>query len=59
MVIQHKGTTIAGLLADPKAAATALQDAAFVRQLDAPTLNVLRLTVARGAPLLATSQSNP
>lgn len=57
MVMQNKAKTIAGLLADPKAAAAALQDAQVVRQLDGPTIKALRVAasaVSRGAPLLAT-----
>jgi hypothetical protein len=54
MVTTHKGKTIAELMADPKSAAKALQDATFVHSIDNKTLQKLRFAVSRGAPILAT-----
>jgi hypothetical protein len=54
MVMTHKGKTIAQLLANPKAAAAALADAQFVKSAGPEVVGMLRLTLARGAPLLAT-----
>jgi hypothetical protein len=51
-VIRYKGKTIAELLANPKAAAAALQDRAFAASIPAPTLNALQLSLARAAPVL-------
>jgi hypothetical protein len=59
MMKQSKGTALADLLSDPKAAAAALKDAQYVKTLDAPSLNALRLVVSRGAPLIPPIQSNP
>jgi hypothetical protein len=56
-VIAYKGKTLAALLADPRAAAAALNDAAFVRTLDAPSVSRLSAVVSRGVPLLATGRS--
>lgn len=55
MVVQHKGRTVSELLANPKAAAAALQDSGFVKRVDAKTIKDLRLAVAaaRMAPILA------
>ena len=56
-VIGYKGRTLAQLLADPKAAAAALQDQGFTHGLDAKTLKALEFAsglVSRGAaPALA------
>lgn len=52
--VAYKGKTIAQLLANPKDAAKALNDAGFVKRLDSETLKNLRLAIARSAPLLAT-----
>jgi hypothetical protein len=54
-VIQHKGKTVAQLMADPKAAAAALRDAGFVAQLPEKELGRLRLVAARSVPVLASS----
>lgn len=53
MVMQHKGKTISELLANPKAAAAALADVKFVKSAGPEVVGMLRLTLARGAPLLA------
>lgn len=55
MVMQHKGRTVSELLANPKAAAAALQDSGFVKSADAKTIKDLRLAVAaaRAMPILA------
>lgn len=58
IVKAHKGKTIAELMANPKAAASALQDATFVQSIDSKTLNLLRGAVSRGAPILGASQSS-
>jgi hypothetical protein len=52
MVIENKGKTVADLLANPRAAAAALQDADFVQQIDAKTFRKLSAT-AKLAPILA------
>lgn len=57
--VESKGKTMAALLADPKAAAQALQDAAFISTADPASLRALQLVVSRGAPVLAASQSSP
>lgn len=59
MVIEHKGRTIAELLANPRQAAQALQDASFVQRVDSNTLKNLRLAASRGLPALAASQNSP
>ena len=54
MVVKSKGQTIANLMADPKAAAEALQNIGFRQSLDGPTLKALRLAAAKATPILAT-----
>lgn len=51
--VQHKGKTIAALMADPKAAAAALRDATFVRQLAPAVISRLQLAASRSLPVLA------
>lgn len=58
-VIEHKGRTISELLANPRQAAQALQDASFVQRADSGTLKALRLAASRTLPALAASQSSP
>jgi hypothetical protein len=53
MVMTHKGKTISQLLANPKAAAAALADAQFVKSAGPEVAGMLRLSLARSAPLLA------
>lgn len=55
MVMQHKGRTVSELLANPKAAAAALQDSGFLKSADAKTVRDLRMAVAaaRAMPILA------
>lgn len=55
MVMGYKGRTVSELMANPKAAAAALQDINFTRSLDGPALQALRLAAAQVAPVLATS----
>jgi hypothetical protein len=52
-VISYKGRTLAELMANPKAAAAALQDRAFVASIDGPTRQALRVSLGRAAPVLA------
>lgn len=52
-LIANKGKTLAALLADPKAAAIALQDSAVIRAAGPEAAHQLRLAAARAAPALA------
>ena len=58
MVTENKGKVISELLANPKAAASALRDADFVSQLDPVTLKRLTAT-AKLAPILSAVESQP
>lgn len=49
-VIKYKGKTLADLLANPKVAAAALNDARFVNATDPKTIQALYLSVSRSAP---------
>jgi hypothetical protein len=51
MAITYKGRTMADLLADPKAAAKAIEDRAFADKLDRTTFDALQY-VARAAPAM-------
>ena len=56
MVMDNKGKVISELLANPKAAAAALQDADFVRHVDPVTLKRLAAT-AKLAPIVSVVES--
>lgn len=52
-VMAYKGKTLAELLANPKLAAKALENASFVEKLSAPQINRLQTAASRSLPQLA------
>lgn len=52
-VMAYKGKTLSELLANPKLAAKALENAAFVEKLSAPQINRLQAVASRSVPQLA------
>ena len=58
-VMSYKGKTLAELLANPKLAAKALENSAFVEKLSAPQVSRLQSVASRSLPQLATSQTGP
>lgn len=53
-MIKYKGDKLADLLVSPLKAAKALEDATFVKKLDSDTLKMLKASVTRAMPILAT-----
>lgn len=53
-MIKYKGDTLADLLANPQKAAKALENSAFTKQLNNQEIGLLRSSILRASPLLAT-----